>query len=399
MQQSHYEKVHHHAMLVRECFGILLKYWKMIAVILVVTSVFAVISSLRMTKVYKAEALIIPVSSKSGGNLASLSSQFGSLASLAGLSTSGATNDVEKFMAILKSRTLTENVINRMHLMPILFKTKWDEDKGMWKAKDPKKQPTLEDGVNQMRKARMRFADEKKNKTIRIEAKFTSPELAANVVNTYIEELQDFVTNNAFTMAKRNRRFIEQQLAENKKQLLEAGKEINEFYQGNRISSAEARIDVPVESVAMMDAGADLLKGGNVVGSQEHAAPIDGRTAELEKVQQEFADVDKKIQESKSVKDVPQQVYLSYLMLRRELLGKMNALLTSQYEMAKIEESKEELAFQVIDKAVPPVQRISPKRAQICVVAFMTAFMASILLAFLREYVKRLRALHHSARA
>ena len=91
-------------------------------------------------------------------------------------------------------------------------------------------------------------------------------------------------------------------------------------------------------------------------------------------------------------KDIPQQVYLQYLTLRRELLIKMNALLTQQYEMAKIEEAREELSFQVIDSAEAPEKRFKPKRKQIVMVAFFASIFLAVFLAFFLEYIEKMKA-------
>ena len=94
---------------------------------------------------------------------------------------------------------------------------------------------------------------------------------------------------------------------------------------------------------------------------------------------------------ARPVQDVPQQVYLQYLTLRQELLGRMNALLTQQYEMAKIEESKEDLSFQVIDWARVPLRKDRPKRAQIVASAFILSAFISVLYLFFRDYWNKLR--------
>jgi uncharacterized protein involved in exopolysaccharide biosynthesis len=405
------------------------KYKKMIAAIVAAASVAAVIISLLLPKSFKAEAVIIPVSSKSGGGgLSALASQFGGLASLAGVGLPGGAGDTEKIVAILKSRTLTENVINRENLMPILFEKAWDARAGKWKSDDPKKQPNMELAVNGMKEA-VSTMDDKKNKTIKITGEFKDPQLAARVVNVYLDELQSFINANAFTTAKRNRIFIEDQLEQNKEELLAAGKEINEFYSGKKVSSSDAKIDVPLNreprgtipspfqpkaDPPLAEAGEGRLPAGALVAGGEgknpvqtagltsdltepgsdagHVSRVTGNDTELSALINQKADIEKKITEAKVVKNVPQQVYLTYLMLRRELLAKVNALLTTQYEMAKIEESKEDLAFQVIDKAVPPVLRFSPKRAQICMMSFMAALFGAVFLAFFREYVERMKS-------
>ncbi|MFA4970989.1 MAG: Wzz/FepE/Etk N-terminal domain-containing protein [bacterium] len=358
---------------------------KMIAGIVMAASVVAVVVSLLMTKSYKAEAVIIPVSSSGGGGaISALAGDLGGFAKLAGVKMpSGAVGDADKLMAILKSRSIVENVINRKNLMPILFEKSWDAAAGKWKSNDPKKIPNMEIAVRKMKGA-VKVSYEKKEKTITITGTYRTPELAASFVNYYIEELQNFINANALTTAKRNRLFIEGQLAENKADLLEAGKEINAFYHGGRVSSSEAQVDVPITT----------RNPEQVVSSPGAGSLVPG--SELDTLISQKADIEKKIAEVRVVEDVPQQVYLTYLMLRRELLAKVNALLTSQYEMAKIEESKEELSFQVIDRAVPPVMKASPKRSQICIMSFMAALFGAVFLAFFRDYLGRMKKLHQN---
>ena len=295
-------------------------------------------------------------------------------------------------MAILKSRTLTENVINRENLMPILFEKKWDKKAGRWKGNNPKEQPIMEKAVFSMRRGHMKFVEDKKNKTIKIWGLFRDPKLSARVVNAYVRELQSFINANAFTMAKRKRIFVEGQLEQNKRELLEAGKEINEFYKGKSISNTEAAVDVPLNSQLAL---AQLHGGRMPVAKKSNPGnPHPAANPDLDALLVDKIELNKKIAEARVVKNVPQQVYLMYLMMRRELLGKVNALLTTQYEMAKIDETKEELAFEVIDYAVPPEKRYKPKRTKICITAFITAFFLAVFLSFFREYIQRMKGVN-----
>ena len=52
------------------------------------------------------------------------------------------------------------------------------------------------------------------------------------------------------------------------------------------------------------------------------------------------------------------------------------------------------VSVQVIDKAVPPVMRASPKRGQICIMSFMAALFGAVFLAFLREYIEKMKKMH-----
>lgn len=363
------------------------RYKKMIAAVVVTVSILAVVISSFMTKMYKAETIIIPVNAKGGGGLQALASQFGGLAQLSGINMPGVSGDTEKFLVILRSRTLAENVIKREDVAPILLGKNWDAEKGVEKIDEPKIMLMMESSVMKL-KGLVAISDDKKNKTIVITGVYKDPEVAARLANAYIEELQNFIKATSLTAAKRNRIFIEGQLEENKLELLEAGKEISDFYRGNRISNVDAKVDV---QIGRDDDPLPLIKGRSLPDGQNST---DHGIVTLDVLEMQKTDVEKKLADARIVKNIPQQVYLSYLMLRRELLTKVNALLITQYEMAKIEESKEDLAFQVIDKAVPPVTKFKPKRAQICIMSFIVALLGSILFAFFREHINRIKYVH-----
>jgi len=76
-----------------------------------------------------------------------------------------------------------------------------------------------------------------------------------------------------------------------------------------------------------------------------------------------------------NVKKVPQQVYLQYLTLRHEILAKMSAVTAQQLELAKMEEAKDELKFQVVDPAIIPLTKCWPKRSEMVLTAFLTSLL------------------------
>ncbi|MCK4830223.1 hypothetical protein KA005_81650, partial [bacterium] len=102
--------------------------------------------------------------------------------------------------------------------------------------------------------------------------------------------------------------------------------------------------------------------------------------------------LEKKIRNEIVVERVPHQVYLRYLKLRETLLGRMSMLLTQQYEMAKIEESRDEPSFQFLDVARAPTFRCEPKRRSIVTMAFMLSAVFAIFLVFILEYIKNVKA-------
>jgi tyrosine-protein kinase Etk/Wzc len=67
-------------------------------------------------------------------------------------------------------------------------------------------------------------------------------------------------------------------------------------------------------------------------------------------------------------------------------------LLTSQYELAKIEEAKDVNTIQVLDRAVPPDKRSKPKRKIMVILSTFVAFFFSVFLAFFLEFVEKVRS-------
>lgn len=332
-------------------------------------TVAAIVISLVIPKTFKAQVTLMPIGGQKGGGISSAVAQIG-LGGLLG-SLGGNSSNVAQIMAILKSRTLSEKIIERNNLLPLLFPRRWNDAEGKWK----KEAPSMEDAVRALGEV-VDFFEDKKSQTVSISAEFKLPEVAAKVANDYVQMLSEDIDKNTFTSAKRNRIFIEGQLERNKAELLSAGKEIDSFYSANKISNAMPMVDVDV-SISSAAASAD--------------GQTDNDPNSVEALQKKLEAVNRKLDSVKVVQEVPQQVYLQYLTLRQELLGKVNALLTQQYELAKVEENKDDLTFQVIDWARVPVKRFKPKRGEMVISAFVLSLLASVFIVFFREYIQKLK--------
>jgi len=82
---------------------------------------------------------------------------------------------------------------------------------------------------------------------------------------------------------------------------------------------------------------------------------------------------------------------LQFARLKRDALiqQKVFELLTQQYELAKIEEAKDDITFQIIDPAIPPEKRIKPKRTQNVLLAGVVSLFLGIFLVFFLEYLAK----------
>ncbi len=336
---------------------VIIKRRKAILTVAFLITTLSLLYSLTLKKVYKAEATILLSTSKDKG--------FGSLPiAITGpdLGKSG------QIMAILSSRTLTERMINKYDLAKLLYPT--SPETGQASA------PLMEDIIKNV-KGMISFEENKKNQTIVFSVISLDPKIAADLVNKYIEELEIFINENTFTSSKKNRIFIERQLERNKTELLESGREINSFYTSNKISNIDSTLDV------------EIPQGPHDGSNDEDILRSD--LGEIGPLQKKSEDLKSKIIQAKTVKKIPQQVYLQYLTLQREVLGQINSLLAQQYEMAKINEAKDNIDFSVIDWARVPERKFKPHRAKIVVISFIISILIGVFYAFLLEYLNHCR--------
>jgi len=114
---------------------------KLIAIVTIVFTLIAGIGSIFWQKEYKStvQFSIVTNDQKGGGGLMS---QFGALASMAGVDIAGGSEKFEA-IAIVQSRTLTEMYIQQNNLLPILYPKAWDAKAGRWISSDPKAIPSL----------------------------------------------------------------------------------------------------------------------------------------------------------------------------------------------------------------------------------------------------------------
>lgn len=366
----------------------LIDYWRMvvkrkhiIVLFVAVVTIITVVYSLLVTKRYEAQAVIMPISSNSG-KMPAMFDRMSGFASLAGYNIGNLTA-LTQFMVLLNSDTLAEEIVKKYDLMNVLLKKKSTNSDELGAGDD---RAAMEDAVDNIKRI-VKFFDNRKMETITISAMMEDPQLAANIVNGYLDALRRTIKENAFTVAKRNRMFIEEQVTKNKNEYFASWKELNEYYKTGRISSAGMGTNISPSQAPEMNALAD-----SEIASLDQDMQSDAVQSELNSVAVQKESVEKQIREAESLKNVSPQVYVQYLTLRNSLLGRTGALLAQQYEMAKIEEARNDLSFQVVDTARVPTKRCYPKRTSMVVQAFLVSLILSLIAVIFLEYVHKVRS-------
>lgn len=129
-----------------EVYEKLVNHKKLIIGIVSVFTSIALILAFIITPIYRVEVLLAPASNDGASNsLSALASQFGGLASVAGISIGSEFANKDEAIATLNSRAFTEKFIEDNQLLPILFNDKWDNKNKQWDVSDA---PTLWDGYS-----------------------------------------------------------------------------------------------------------------------------------------------------------------------------------------------------------------------------------------------------------
>jgi uncharacterized protein involved in exopolysaccharide biosynthesis len=102
----------------------------LIASIVALATCAAVIAVLMMPNIYRAEVLLAPNNSEGGGGLGALSSEYGGLASLAGINLGSSSSDKMVLgLEVLQSRKFIGEFIERRGLLvPLMAANNWDPE-------------------------------------------------------------------------------------------------------------------------------------------------------------------------------------------------------------------------------------------------------------------------------
>lgn len=216
----------------RELFAVI---WQGKWLILAITAVFtigAVIFAIKQPNIYKSEALLAPASEEQGGGLSALASQFGGLASLAGvnLGGKGGTDKTELAIQVLKSRQFTSEFIQKHNILADLMAAeKWDRDAdkliydpelyneqtNTWvrEVKAPfKPEPSMQEAYKAFSKM-IAVNKAKETGMVTISVEHLSPAVAQQWVAWLIQDINKVMKDRDVAEANRSSEFLNKQIA------------------------------------------------------------------------------------------------------------------------------------------------------------------------------------------
>ncbi|MEA3415185.1 MAG: Wzz/FepE/Etk N-terminal domain-containing protein [Thermodesulfobacteriota bacterium] len=191
-----------------DMFIVLLKHKWMIFFLVFIAGVVAVIYSLMLPEIYRSESTIVPI----GQEKASLSSRLSALGGFGAMVASqvgiGGAGSLEKFEIVLKSRELTNDLVEKHKLMPVIFEDSWDEKAKTWKTEEP---PTIQDAYKAVQ-GMLEIKPDKKNGVLKLGFLFPNPALAQKLLNYYVAGMSEFLRQQSLENVAIQSKALQEQL-------------------------------------------------------------------------------------------------------------------------------------------------------------------------------------------
>jgi tyrosine-protein kinase Etk/Wzc len=317
---------------------------------------------------FTAEAKFLPPQQQQG-MAASMLASLGALGGLAG-AASGLKNPADQYVAFLKSISVKDALIERFKLMDRYeaeFKTEARE--------------TLESNVK---------IASGKDGIITVNVDDTDPQLAADIANAHVEELTRLLSRLAVTEAQQRRQFFEGQLAQAQAKLTQADIALKKTGISSDVLKANPSSAVAAVAALQAQITAQEVKLGVMRGYLAETAP------DFKQALNELAALRAQLnQQSKDNAAAPARgsTQGDYITRYREFKYQetLFELFAKQFEMAKVDESREGATIQVLDKAEPPELKSKPKKALIAIIATLATGFALLLFVFVRQAMRNAR--------
>jgi len=191
-----------------DMFIVLLKYKRIIFFFVFIAGVAAVIYSLILTNIYRSECTIIPIEQEKASLSSSLSALGGFGAMVASQVGIGGAGSLEKFEIVLKSREMTNNLVEKHKLMQIIFEDSWDEQTKTWKTEEP---PTLQDAYKSIQ-GKLEIKADKKSGVLKLGFLFKDPKIAQRILGYYVNGMSEFLRQQSLENVATQSKALQEQL-------------------------------------------------------------------------------------------------------------------------------------------------------------------------------------------
>lgn len=288
-----------------------------------------------------------------------------------------------EMLAIMSSREFIEDVINKFDLINYFEINEMDE------------LSNTDIAVNKVTESLVKtsMSDESGILVVKVESR--DKQLSMDIANYYIESLNNYYLNVRASKGKRQRIFLEQRVYEVNATIDSLSNELVKFQESTGLLE-------PTQQIAsIIGLFSDLLikKTENDLQLEIMKASSDNNNPLIKDLEMTDAIISKKISQLEGDEESSYNHFIlplnsissksaqyTKILMQIEVQKLVYQFVYPQYEQAKIDEVKDLPTIQIIDTARKAGIRSKPKRAKICVLVFLGAFIfISSLLIFLEH--------------
>lgn len=289
-----------------------------------------------------------------------------SLGGLAGLSNGvGIKSPSDQYVALMQSATITDRMVKKYKLVDVYQVSN-----------------TSAEDVRIALREHVKFSIGKKDGLLSIEVTDVDPQRAAAMANNYVEQLRGFSSELAMSEARQRRVFFEKQLKQTHERLSLAQAAVQESGINEGAIRAEPRAATSgYATVKAQVAAAEVTLQGMKSFLTPQAPEYKLAQTNLSALKAQLARLETNDSSAGASDYIRRYREYRYQEALFDIFAK-------QYEVAKLDESKEEPLIQVVDVAMPPERKISPNRAAITMMATLFTGVMVFLVLLIRQYLR-----------
>jgi len=358
----------------------IVRHRRFIITFVILVSIGAVGFALWYPKHWQSNAVISVTTSSASfpGVLKGLISDFSP-----GLEEIAGNSEAQRQTEILASREFGEKVVRKFNLIKYFkFKpSQWSADSLL----------VMDMSIIKLQRNIVSFYVNEVTGTITISAITKDKVLSRDLVNFYVDELDKFNRITRLTKGREKREFLERRIQQLEKDVNKQADDLMAFQQKNHIINIDEQVSAAISSFS------EIIKQKVQTATElefmlsylpQDSPKIEEYKSRIKSINTQI----NKMQNDSFAKYIPNfdnvnALTLQYMKktMQLDITKQIYETILPQYELAKLEEINDLTSIQYIQKASLAGVRQKPKRARICIAAFILACVFSVFSSFLYD--------------
>lgn len=292
--------------------------------------------------VYTARTTFLPPQPQQQSPALSALASLGALGNLAG-NAAGLRSPIDQFVSLMQSTSVADRIVDAFDLMS-LYDKKFRYDAREQLSKN------------------VRITAGRKDGLITVEVDDHDPQRSAAIANRYVDELRRVTSNLALTEAQQRRVFFEHQLKQTQEQLTRAQVALQQSGYSAGTLKAEPRAAAERYARLQAEVTAAEVRLQTIRTTLAEGAPeVQTQLRQLSVLRSELARVEAPTAVGNDANYIGKYRDFKYQETLFDLFAR-------QFELARLDESREGTLIQVVDIAQPPERRSWPRRGLTAIV-------------------------------